>query len=292
MSLREDIRTIFPTAKDNGSYMRVQCPFHKGGHERRPSMSIIVEEGYNHLHEGDARCFSCGWNGTFAEIAENFGFQYIAKGDPELAQPQEKPKQLQTATYTYRKEVDWKYSPYLASRGISAEVQKLFKTYEREDEQKVYFPQFDFHGKFICATSRCTDKKRFDIPHGGDIGLYGEDLVDPAKPIAIVESQINALTLFSAEYCRAVALLGAFKTGALVHIKKMQGPFLLMFDPDDAGRTAAKKAADFLGEYRCIHFDLPENKDINDLWQECNFNKDAFCGMIDSYRRPKNNGTN
>lgn len=293
MSLQEDVRALFPTARDNGSYMRVKCPFHKGGEERKPSMSIIVEEGYNKLHAGDARCFSCGWAGTFLEIAEYFGFAWENK-DVELAEPDESAQQakLQTDTYVYRKDVDWNYSPYLASRGIPEKVQRLFKTYEREDLKEVYFPQFDFYGRFVCATSRRTDQKRFHIPHGGDIGLYGEDLLDQAKPIAIVESQVNCLSLWAAEYTRAVALLGAFKTGSLVHIKRMSGPFLLMFDGDEAGRKAAKKAADFLGEYRCIHFDLPDGKDINDVWKECNFDKDAFRERLDSYRRSKNNGAN
>lgn len=293
MGLIEDIRVLFPDVKDNGSYCRVRCPFHKGGQERKPSMSIILEEGYNGLHAGACHCFSCGWHGTFADIAENFGMQYIKDKDPEIGEEpaQEQPQKLMTSTYTLRKNTPWKYSSYLAGRGISAKVQELFKTYEREDMKTVFFPQFDFYGRFICATSRRTDRKFYSIPHSGDIGLYGEDLLDKAKPIAIVESQINAMTLVSAEYCRAVALLGAFKTGSLVHIKKMQGPFLLMFDGDDAGKKADIKAADFLGEYRCIHFDLPQGTDINDIWQSVNFDKDKFCTIIDSFRRPKGNGT-
>ena len=97
MSLRTDILTLFPGGKEQTGYIRVKCPFHKGGNERRPSMSIIIEDGHNGKPAGYARCFTCGWEGDFVDIAEYFGLQYV--NDTEIihrSESSEKPTALTT----------------------------------------------------------------------------------------------------------------------------------------------------------------------------------------------------
>ncbi len=42
--------------KRSGARINVYCPIHKGGHEKNPSMSVHISDGY-------FRCFSCGVKG-------------------------------------------------------------------------------------------------------------------------------------------------------------------------------------------------------------------------------------
>lgn len=284
MSLREDVYSLFPEARDRGKYLQVKCPFHKGGQERHPSMSIVLEEGYNGLHAGFCRCFTCDWQGMFTAVAEAFGLQYIPDDKVTL---DSKPVVAVTRRATLKKDVPYNYSEYLASRGIFDDVQHRFRVYDRPDEHKVYMPVFDRDGRYLYANARATDVKAFFVERGARKTLGCIEELDFAKPIAIVESQINAYTLWQAQYCRACATLGATNMESLQSIKKATGPFLLMFDGDEAGQRATEQAKSILGAYRCIIFNLPPHKDVNDVWKECGFDANKFGEVIDSFRQEK-----
>ena len=185
----------------------------------------------------------------------------------------------------YKKDVPWSYSPYLESRGISAEVQKKFRVYESPTEHKVYLPVFSRSGQYLYANARSTQGKHFFIEEGRIKTLAYIEEVNFSKPIAICESQINALTLYTAEFARAVATLGVANVHSLSMIRNATGPFLLMFDGDDYGHKAAKKALDYLGAYRCIVFDFKSGEDVNSLWQACGFNTDVFFNELELRRR-------
>ncbi len=286
MSLRDDVYTLFPDARERTGYIQVKCPFHKGGMERRPSMSIILEDGHNGMHAGECKCFTCGWRGSFVELAEHFGLEYIPEEKViQITDNASKKIQLTTQSAVYKKDVPYKFSPYLASRGIFEETQKKFRVYEREDEHKVYLPVFSREGQYLFANARSTEKKMFFIDPGARQSLGNLEEVDFGKPIAICESQINSMTLQETEYCRSISLLGATKIFSLRQIKDATGPFLLMFDGDDAGHKWQKQAIDFLGAYRCIIYDFLEGEDVNSLWQSCNFNKDLF--FEEMYKRER-----
>ena len=125
----------------------------------------------------------------------------------------------------------------------------------------------------------------FFIDTGAKQSLGGLDLVDFGKPIAVVESQINAMTLTQAGYCRSVALLGATKVWSLREIKDAIGPFLLMFDGDEAGRQWTREAQAYLGKHRCIVYDFNEGEDVNNLWEACKFNQDLFFEEMEKRER-------
>lgn len=276
MSLRDDILALFSDGKAGTGYIRCKCPFHKGGMERRPSMSILTEPK-DGRQAGFAKCFTCGWTGDFADIAEYFGYQYIADSAISITPEQFKPDfQVHTQSAVYKKDVPYQYSPYLASRGIFEATQKQFKVYEKPEENKVYLPVFSRTGQYMYANARSTDKKMFFVDHGAKKSLAGLEEVDFAKPIAIVESQINMLSLYQSQFCRAVATLGATNLQPLRALAGAAGPFLLMFDGDDAGKKATEDAKELLGAYRCVVFKFPPNKDVNDIWQDCNFDCDKF----------------
>lgn len=271
MSLIDDIKELFPDAKFNDGYARVRCPYHKGGQEQHASMSIITRDGYNGQPLGTARCFRCGTVTTFSEIARDFGLEYIP--DNEAVQIDEV-KFIDTAQSIYKRDVAWKYSPYLESRGIDKSTQHLFRTYE--DNDRVYLPVFDKYGKYLFSNSRAISHKAFFIEKGARASLAYLEEASKSKPLAICESQINALTLYSAQFSRAVATLGATKMYILKELKDFAGPFLLMFDGDEAGRKATREALNQLGAYRCIIFQFHDNEDVNSLWQQCKFDAALF----------------
>lgn len=285
MSLIQDIRAIFPDAKPHEGYMRVRCPYHSNGHERHPSMSIITTP-HNGLEPGFCQCFACGWKGTFAEIAADFGLEYVPDDkEVEISEnplPETNPVDLKVATL--KKDTPFKFSPYLASRGIPEEIQKQYKVYEREDEHKVYMPVFNREGKFLYANARSTVGKRFFIPRNIHKDLAGIEEIDFTKPIGIVESQINMLSTAAASFVRSVATLGVANISALSVIRKAPGPFLLMLDGDEAGEKATEKIRKFLGEYKCLVFKFEPKEDVNDLWIKCNFNPELFAEEMEKRR--------
>lgn len=281
MSLRADIMALFPDAKEQSGYIRIRCPYHKNGRETHPSLSILLEDK-GKLKEGFSRCFTCGWTGTFKEIAEDLGYDYI----PDT-QPKDEPALVQTIIQldspVYKDAVPHSFSKYLQSRGINQETQKLFKVFEREDENKVYMPVFSRDGKFLFVNARATNKKKFYIPTNATITLAGLELVDMSRPIAICESQIDAMTFYSSGFCRAVATMGATGIETLRAIKNAAGPFFIAFDSDTAGELAADKTIKMLGSYRCIRINFGEYKDANNLWQKQGFDSEAFTTYIEEH---------
>lgn len=286
MSLQNDILQLFPDAKQQTGYVRVRCPYHKGGMERKPSMSILTEKK-DSMPPGYARCFTCGWVGTFANIAEDFGLSYIPDGtDVTSSDSKTREVTLHLQQATYKKDVPFLFSPYLASRGITKETQKLYRCYHREDEHKVYMPVFSREGKYLYSNARSTQGKAFFVEGGKHKALAGLEEVDFAKPIVITEGQIDMMTFVEAQFCRATATLGAQNVGSVEALKEAIGPFLLAFDTDSeaskfAGQQATKKAIDILGAYRCKIIKFAQGEDANSLWIACNFNREKFIGEIE-----------
>lgn len=281
MSLRGDIIALFPGAKEQNGYIRIKCPYHKNGQEAHPSLSILLEDK-GKLKAGYAKCFTCNWSGTFKDIAEDKGFEYLSDTDTA-----EKDKIIQTVLQldkpVYKEEVPYNFSKYLHSRGIDEETQKKFKVFEKEEEKRVYMPVFARDGRFLFVNSRSTEAKRFFISTNAIKKLAGIELVDMTRPIAICESQIDAMTFYASGFCRGVATLGTTGTRTLKEIEKAAGPFFIAFDSDEAGNRAADTAIGMLGEYRCARVDFGEYKDANNLWQKLAFNAEEFVRYIEEH---------
>lgn len=280
MSLRTDILTLFPVSKVQSGYVKIRCPYHKDGQEKHPSMSILVEDK-GKLKAGYAKCFACGWTGTFTDIARDMGFQYVpAQGEPELRPVLEQPLNLNKPIY--KTEIPYKFSIYLQNRGIDAETQELFRVREEPTEQKVYMPVFSKEGRFLYSNARSTKQKMFFIQENTVKHLAGLELIDMTRPIAICESQIDAMTFYSAGFCRAVATLGT-GTEQLRHLKDAIGPFFIAFDSDEHGCKAADHAIAMLGAYRCIRINFGDYNDANNLWQQLNYDSNLFTEYIEQH---------
>lgn len=181
------------------------------------------------------------------------------------------------STYTEEqvKEFSQWYHPYLNSRHISPFTAAKFKLGYDAEHKSVTFPIYDIEGNLITVTERNVDNKRFMLEKNVPKYIY---LLDNAvkfeheclkcfgelKPIFVVESQINALTLEEWGFT-AIALMG---TGCpyqyeLIKNNLLTRSFYLCFDGDDAGDEGANR---FIVNFpHSIKVNIPRGKDVNDL---------------------------
>lgn len=261
--MQEEIEAVFGRAYRGHGYIRIRCPYHSGGHEKNPSMSILTQPK-NGFQEGFCKCFTCGWVGTIEQLFKDAGYQY------KRNQKHEVPKAvvLQTKKAATKAEMVYRFSPYLAKRRISSEVQSKFKTYE--EGGKVHLPVFDRKGKYLFKISRSLENKQYFVEEGAQKTPACIEEIDFNKPVYVVESQINAYSLFELGL-QAVATLGATSTAILKDALKQAPHIVLAFDPDEAGMLATDKCLQMFGPHRAAYLELPEGKDINDI----------LCDMLD-----------
>ena len=270
----KEILRVFPEGRVGSGYVRVRCPYHKGGKERRPSMSILLEDRGS-MTAGTCHCFACN---KVVQIDELFDFLGVKNAfTPEISR-QIKPKavSLITTPIMYKPQLPFRFSPYLAQRGIGERVQNLFKIYEKEN--RVYMPVFDREGRYLYVNSRCTDRKQYYVEGGAVKTLWGIEEVDLSRPIVVCEGQIDAMTFWELGM-QAVATLGADNITALAAIKKSTSMIILAFDNDMAGLKARERAADMLGRFRCRYIDFPEGVDINEMHMQLK-NKDRLIEWV------------
>ena len=167
------------------------------------------------------------------------------------------------------------YHPYLNSRHISPFTAAKFKLGYDAEHKSITFPIYDIEGNLITVTERNVDNKRFMLEKNVPKYIY---LLDNAvkfeqeclkyfgqlKPIFVVESQINALTLEEWGFT-AIALMG---TGCsyqyeLIKNSLLTRSFYLCFDGDAAGDEGANR---FIANFpHSIKVNIPKGKDVNDL---------------------------
>lgn len=259
----EEILSVFPDAHISSGYARIRCPYHKDGHEHKPSMSILLEQKGN-CPPGFCHCFACGKvtdiNTLFSDVGADIRVETAASSQPQVSR-----FHLQDTQPVYKTSLPYRKSEYLESRGIGEDVQRKFKVYEKNG--KVHMPVFDREGRFVYDNARSTAGKRFFVEEGARKTLWGIEEVDFSRPVAICESQIDAMSLWEVGM-QAVATLGADNIGCLSMLKKCTSIILLAFDPDAAGFRARDRAVDMFGKFRCKYLELPEGVDVNQALQD------------------------
>lgn len=260
VDLLKVVMSVFPDGRVSSGYVRVRCPYHKGGQEKRPSMSILLEPR-GEMTAGTCHCFACGKVVMINELLEKVGANPI---DDTAIQSQQvsKPVTLSTDPAMYKPQLPYRFSSYLAGRGIGESVQRLFKVYEKD--KKVYMPIFNRQGKYMYVNARSTEGKRFYIETGAEKTLWGIEEIDLSRPIVVCEAQIDAMSFWEVGM-QAVATLGTANIKALNEIKGATSIVILAYDNDESGNGATIKAAKLLGSFRCRFVQFPERMDINDL---------------------------
>lgn len=276
MITEEEVKALFPSAEIDalGGAAKICCPYHN---ENTPSFIILLKDKGN-LKAGFCKCFGCGKATNFKNLCKDLGYtleenpisramqikEQLKKNAANSASAVRKPVILDTKLL--KTDVPYKFSPYLLSRGIGEAIQKKFRVFEKENE--VYMPVFAEDGHYLYYNARSTKEKAFFIEPGAEKSLAYLEEIDFSKPIAICESQTDALSLWQMGM-QAVATLGASNIVALSPLLKSTSIFILAYDSDEAGIKATLLARKALGPYRCKQLNWDGAfKDVNEALQK------------------------
>ena len=134
----------------------VCCPFHEG--DRTPSLSVLLQDK-NGLKAGFSHCFGCGWSGNYKQVEKAMGRPLDIEPEIRSVLEQGSPSNISTqfrlrsavASGSHGKppkkcDLPFKYSRYLAERGIGEVVQRFNKVYQ---DSELNMPFFDVNGNFM-----------------------------------------------------------------------------------------------------------------------------------------------
>lgn len=289
----------FHIFRNNGENIQTNCPFHKGGQERKPSFGINGEKDKCH-------CFACGWSGSIEEmISEIFGYMDDGKFGKRWLIKRFNTVEIETRPnimegfngrpsdiynhnrhnnicdsehnrdcdrYIGELELDkYRYiHPYMYERGLTDEIIERFDIgYDREREE-ITFPVRDIEGKCVFVAGRSVKSKFFKLPKGIDKPIYqGYRFVSGLyKECYIVESFLNCLTCWKYDK-PAMAMIGTGNKKQYEILNKLPvREYILAFDPDEAGRKATERFRKNVHGKIIKELVYTDNRDINDLQEE------------------------
>ena len=284
----------FAIVRLNGENLQSNCPFHKGGQERKPSFGVNGEIDRCH-------CFSCSWSGTIEEmISELYGYQDEGKFGKRwlvkrfnTVEIETRPNILENfggrknvrnsircdnitngtiSNFITEEELDkYRYiHPYMSERGLTDEIIERFDIgYDRE-RKEITFPVRDIEGRCVFIAGRSTERKFFSLPKGMDKPIYqGYRFVTGKYRAAyITESFLNCLTCWKYDK-PAMAMIGTGNRKQYEILNKLPvREYILAFDPDDAGRKATERFRKNVHGKIIKELVYPDNRDINDLQEE------------------------
>lgn len=274
---------LFRIFRPSGDDIMTNCPFHKGGQERKPSFGISKVDMKCH-------CFTCGWAGSVDTMISavfghpdddgEFGRRWLSKNFLTVALESRKPLNLTLSrgsrvaikpacpgfteeeldTYRY-------YHPYMYKRGLTNEIIGDFDIGFDANSQCITFPVYHVDSTPAFVARRSVKSKFFNYPEGVEKPVYGAERFVSGKysEAIICESFFNALTCW--KHGRpAMALMGTGTPFQYQILKSLPvRKYILALDPDEGGRRGMSKIKAALQGYKVITFlDVPEGKDIND----------------------------
>lgn len=294
----------FHIFRNNGENIQTNCPFHKGGQERKPSFGVNGEIDKCH-------CFSCGWSGTIEEmVSELYGYQDDGKFGKRWLIKRFNTVEIETrpnimegfngrnnitirnnndihrfkqhiqgnkSTEQYSGEITeeeldkYRYiHPYMYERKLTDEIIERFDIgYDRE-RKEITFPVRDIEGRCVFVAGRSVERKFFRLPKGIDKPIYCADKFRTGtyRTAYITESFLNCLTCW--KYNKpAMATIGTGNQKQYEILNKLPvREYILAFDPDEAGRKATERFRKNVHGKIIKELVYTDNRDINDLQEE------------------------
>lgn len=289
----------FHIFRNNGENIQTNCPFHKGGQERKPSFGINGEKDKCH-------CFACGWSGSIEEmISEIFGYMDDGKFGKRWLIKRFNTVEIETRPnimegfngrpsdiynhnrhnnicdsehnrdcdrYIRELELDkYRYiHPYMYQRGLTDEIIERFDIgYDRE-RKEITFPVRDIEGRCVFVAGRSVERKFFRLPKGLDKPIYCADKFRTGtyRTAYITESFLNCLTCW--KYGKpAMATIGTGNQRQYEILNKLPvREYILAFDPDEAGKKATERFRKNVHGKIIKELVYSDNRDINDLQEE------------------------
>ena len=202
---------LFRTFKDSGNNIMTECPYHKGGQERKPSAGFHKDTGVFH-------CFTCGETHSLQEVISNcfgkddygvYGWNWLLKNFLTIGVEERKDVRLDLerdtidrvndidvsnagsiinsnnvgrrsdksniTNYISEQELDdYRYiHPYMYERKLTDEIISTFDIGFDKDTESITFPIRDIHGNTLFVARRSTKVKWFNYPSGAEKPLYG-----------------------------------------------------------------------------------------------------------------------
>jgi DNA primase len=284
---------------DEGDYVTVTCPFHKNGHENKPSASVYARYDNPNLLPGTFHCFTCDKvvllpqlvsyclhiNSEEAKqwLIDRFGGEFQQEGNFQIDEPISLSKPIvhtldETLLSSFE---DW--HPYLAKRKLSREVCNEFEVKYDPKTDCVVFPVREKDGRLAFLTRRSVTGKQFYIDKDIEKPVYLLNYIikNNIQTVVVCESQINALTLWGWNI-PAIALFGCKITQYQLN-QLNQSPirhYILALDGDKPGWSGMYKFIKSIRQDVFVDVKLvPKGKDVNDLTEEEYINSP----IIDSY---------
>lgn len=273
---------LFKDMKSSGDSLMVNCPYHSGGKESRPSCGF-VNTRFGKSEFGKCHCFSCGHIASLPQLVSDlfgstleFGEEWLYKNyggdrvDVDELPPIDLDNKSNFMDESILTNYDY-YHPYMWKRKLSKEVVDKYRVGYDPLRKCLTFPVWDVKGRLKMVTTRSVDTKKFYIQKEQDKDIYLLNFIvkENIETVHICESQINALTLESYGY-RAVALLG---TGSYEQYKILKKSgirhYIMCLDGDKAGRLGTKR---FINNAKLDVLidvvEIPSGYDVNDLTKE------------------------
>lgn len=269
--------------KLKGNNVRVTCPHHNHGLENTPAGDIYIGPQTDKVDYGWFKCFVCGEQGPFYhfvaecfdaddEWAKEWLLENYADGiiEYEIDLPEinlNNNKRKEYLSESILKDFE-DFHPYMLKRKLTQEVCKNFEVKYDSKTKCLVFAVRDEKGKLIMLTRRSILDKTFiiDADKEKPVYLLYYLLQNNIQEAYVVESQINALTLWSHGFS-GIALFGTGSKHQYDILNKSNiRVYNLMFDGDEAGDKGIEKFIKNIRKDVIINIiKLPRGKDVNDL---------------------------
>ena len=170
----------FDIFKESGNNIMTNCPFHSGGHERKPSFGISKD--------GKCNCFACGYHGDISDmISKLFGYnddggkygqQWLTSNFITLSVENRKKIQLNLdrnqsnnilesdLSYVSEEELNsYRYiHPYMYKRKLNDDIIEEFDVGYDKNTDCITFPVWDENGNCVFIARRSVKTKYFNYP--------------------------------------------------------------------------------------------------------------------------------
>lgn len=283
---RESNNGLLHDIINKGDDVLVTCPFHKDGKEKTPACFVYSGES-DSIRRGQFYCFTCGEKGPLYKLIgycfgrdDEYGKDWLISKYGQLVTTHQinlKSINLNKKQEEYLDESILDnfetYHSYLEKRNLSREVCNRFKVRYDPETKCVVFPVWDKYGNLKFLTRRSVIDKKFIIDKDADkstIYLLNEVIKHGLSTVVVVESQINALTLWQYGF-PAIALFGAGTSEDQVDQlnKSPIRHYILAYDNDAAGIKGSDRFKKFIRKDVFVdELIMPIGRDVNDLSKE------------------------
>ena len=275
-----------------------------------PSMGYKADQNYLH-------CFSCGESYDIFgacealegipkgqginHIKELYGYgQSTDRNSPKTPATQPEAPKLEKPKQTYKDFSDLVLKAheslcmhdYHTERGISEEVAERFKLGYVQDVRgmstALVIPMLRADGSYSYQLRNISKEEPLQhykpkVEDAGEAGLFNSEAIKQAKPVAIVEGAIDALSVMSAGM-EAIALNGATNKGKLYDLiqqnKAKLPPIILALDNDEAGRKAQAEIKEMLDKAQIATYSINLAMQYKDPNEALKANPEAFRAIV------------